>query len=367
VTSIDLSGGPGGATYRIEEGARRRVRELLGEDLGGRRAFVVSDSVVGPLYARAVAADLASAYLELPSGEQFKSWPSVERAAHWLLAGGVERGDLVVAVGGGVITDLVGFTAAITLRGIAWVAVPTTLLAMVDAAIGGKTGIDIEEGKNLLGSFWFPAAVIADPEVLRTLDRRQVRAGLAEVVKAAMIAPAALEPLLAAHLSAVAGGELRHVHDLVAGAVRVKLEVVARDERERGPRAALNLGHTLGHALEAATGYERLLHGEAVAWGLLAALLLARNLSMLTASEAAQWAARVGELAPLPAIADIGWERIEPFILRDKKRAGGRVGWVLPRSRGVELRVPVDIEEARRAFAALVALPPAGPFGGLFE
>jgi len=352
--------------YYLGEGRLAWLPEIVAERAGGVAAFVVADANVAPLHGEAVAAALDAPLLVLPAGEEHKRWASVERVIHWLLACGVERRDLLVAVGGGVVTDLVGFAAAVVLRGIGWVAVPTTLLGMVDAAVGGKTGIDLEMGKNLVGSFWPPAAVVADTRTLATLDRRQLRAGLAEVVKAGLIAPSTLQHVIDPHLRAVTRGELDGIADLIHAAVRVKGEVVASDALEKGARAALNLGHTLGHALEAATGYARFLHGEAVCWGLLAVLRLARDRGLLSTADAQTWATRVGRLAPLPGLADLEWEDVARFTARDKKRRDGRVAWVLPRDGGVVMDAVVSDAEAEAVYARLQQLAPEGPFTELF-
>ncbi|MFZ5788704.1 MAG: 3-dehydroquinate synthase [Acidobacteriota bacterium] len=362
MTTVMVPSGGESYPYLLEESCLSRIDVLLAELLPDSRFLVVSDENVGPLYGRSVAAQLGAPWLELPAGEKHKGWVSVEKVVRWLIGRGAERSDVVVAVGGGVLTDIVGFAAAVTLRGIPWVAVPTTLLAMVDAAVGGKTGVDLDLGKNLIGCFWSPAAVIADPLALTTLEPRQVRAGLAEVLKAAIISPSTLEHLIDTHLEAAAGGDVLRARDLILVAVRVKAEIVALDERERGPRATLNLGHTVGHALEAATGYGRFLHGEAVAWGLLAVLRLARDRGLLATAEAQTWAARLQPLAPLPDVAGLGWAQLAPFLGRDKKRGGGEVRWVLPRFGGVVAGVAVPEDEIARVWSALSALSGAGPF-----
>ena len=365
--TLALRSSAGELPYYLGRGILDELSRLVRAAGEPRRLFVVSDEIVAPLWAAHAADALEAPLLALPAGEEHKRWPAVEQILRWLLGFGVERGDLLVAIGGGVVTDLAGFAASVALRGLAWVAVPTTLLGMVDAAVGGKTGIDLEAGKNLAGTFWHPRAVIADTSVLATLGGRQLRAGLAEVVKAGLLAPGALTHPLDAHLEEVAqrGGEVPT--ELIAAAVRVKAEVVAADEREAGPRAALNLGHTLGHALEAATAYRRFLHGEAVAWGLLQALLLAVQRSLLDAAAARSWARRIELLRPLPPLGDLSWSQLQPFVARDKKRRGGAPGWVLPRSGGVALAVKVSDDEAAQAFARLAALPPGAPFAQLFE
>jgi 3-dehydroquinate synthetase len=362
MTTIAIASGSESYPYVLDEACLGRIEASLTGILPSRRFLVVTDENVGPLYGRSVAAQLNAPWLELRAGEEYKRWGNVEHVVRWLIAQSAERSDVVVAVGGGVLTDTVGFAAAITLRGLPWVAVPTTLLAMVDAAVGGKTGVDLDLGKNLIGCFWPPTAVIVDPLALTTLEPRQVRAGLVEVVKAAIISPSALEHLTDTHLEAAAGGDVLRARDLVLAAVRVKAEIVALDEREQGPRAALNLGHTLGHALEAATGFGRFLHGEAVAWGLLAELRLARDRGLLATSEAQAWAARLQPLAPLPDVAGLGWAQIAPFLGRDKKRGGGEVRWVLPRLGGVIAGVAIPDEEIARVWPQLSAVPGSGPF-----
>jgi 3-dehydroquinate synthase len=366
VTTIELRAGETTAPYYLGEGTLPEMPKRLERLLAGRRVFVVSDSNVGPLYAAGVAGELRAPLLTLPAGEEHKRWQAVEAIARFLLANEAERADLLVAVGGGVITDLVGFAAAVVMRGLDWVAVPTTLLGMVDASIGGKTGIDLDLGKNLVGAFWPPRAVVADPLALSTLESRQLRAGLAEVVKSAMIAPSSLEHVLEPLLGPVAGGDAIRATELIAACVRIKAEIVALDEREGGPRRALNLGHTLGHGLEAATRYGRFLHGEAVAWGLLAELRLARDRGLLSTAAAQTWAARIATLAPLPGLDGLPWDAVAPFIARDKKRTGGHVGWVLPRLGGVVLDIAVSDNEAEEVYGLLCGLPPDGPFEALF-
>lgn len=363
--TLKLKTSQGPVSYLVQEGSLATLPELLREQLGSGRPFVVSDEVVAPLYGESLASALGAPLLALPAGEQAKTWSSVERIVRFLLGHGAERGDLLVAVGGGVVTDLAGFAASVYLRGIPWVAVPTTVVGMVDAAVGGKTGIDLEEGKNLVGTFWHPRAVVADPLTLGTLPPRQMRAGLAEVIKTGMIAPSSVEHLFDASLPRLLRGDLLGAAPLFFHAVRVKAEIVELDERDRGARAALNLGHTLGHALEAATGFRHFLHGEAVAWGLLAALWLARKRGLLASAEAGKWAARLEQLAPLPPLS-VPWEKVVPFLLRDKKKSQGAVRWVLPRLGGVVVGVELDLGEVEQAFGALAALPPEGPFTGLF-
>jgi len=350
VITIELAAGGGARPYLLERGALGRAGELLAAHTAGRRPFVVSDETVARLHAGELAERLGAPLLALPPGEEQKSLAGAEAIARWLLDRGVERGDVVIAVGGGVVTDLAGFAASITLRGLRWVAVPTTLLGMVDAAVGGKTGVDLDLGKNLLGTFWHPEAVLADPGTLETLDRRQLRSGLVEVVKAAMITPARLTAEVDRAAEAVAGGGLDAVEGLIAEAVRVKAAIVAADEREAGRRAALNLGHTVGHALEGATGYRRYLHGEAVAWGIAVALELAVRRGELAADDARRWLRRLRAVVTPPSVADLGWDALRSFVARDKKGTAGAVRWVLPHASGVAAGVVVTDGEAAAAW-----------------
>ena len=353
MTTIEIATAGGPVPYVLANGGLAAARSLLAAQIDGRRSFVVSDETVARLHAGAVAEHLGAPLLAVPAGEAHKTLATAERIARWLLSLGAERRDVVVAVGGGVVTDVAGFAASITLRGLRWIAVPTTLLGMVDAAVGGKTGVDLDLGKNLVGTFWQPAAVLVDPAALATLDPRQLRAGLVEVVKAAMITPGTLDAALDLCGGTVAAGDIAAAEPLILDAVRIKAEIVGADERERGRRAALNLGHTVGHALEAATGFDRFLHGEAVAWGLLVALLVARRRVRVTAGEAQRWIGRLCAVASLVPAADVEWDALRAFMARDKKAEGGRVGWVLPRTGGVDVNAAVSDDEAREAWHAV--------------
>ena len=344
----------GAYTVLVGEGLLARLGELAAAEGVPRPRAVGSDVTVGPLWARAAAEALgAGAPLELPDGEASKCWSQIETVLATLLARGLHRGDTVAAVGGGVVTDLIGFAAAVYLRGIDWIAVPTTLLAMVDAAVGGKTGINLGAGKNLAGAFWPPRLVVADVATLATLPPRELRAGLAEVVKHAWIADRGLLELLDRPIDVPSSLSWERWRDLVARAVTVKAEVVEADEREAGRRAALNLGHTVGHALEAVTGYRRFLHGEAVAWGLLAAAELSLRRGLLSESSAGRLRSAVTALGPLPPVADLSVEGILDHLARDKKRDDGGVAWVLPTDDGVVLGQRVATAEVRDVLATL--------------
>jgi shikimate kinase/3-dehydroquinate synthase len=281
----------------------------------GRR-FAVTDSNVAVHHR--VQADHTVA---VAAGEESKVLSSAEAVLRRLAAAGTERGDVLAAVGGGVVGDLAGFCAAVYQRGMRHVQVPTTLVSQVDSAYGGKTGVDLPEGKNYVGAYHQPSAVLCDPDALSTLPVEEMAAGYAEVVKTALIAGGTLWARVRQ------GGEVDE--EVILGCVRTKLATVALDERDAGRRQVLNLGHTVGHAIEAATGYTRLRHGEAVALGLLCAL-------RLSGREAIR--AEVAELLSshgLPVrLAGVSEEAVVELVARDKKRSGGRVPFVLLESPG---------------------------------
>jgi 3-dehydroquinate synthetase len=269
--------------------------------------------------------------LALPGGEAAKTFDNFHRVVDALVAEGLDRGGVVVAFGGGALLDVSGFAAATYLRGIRWVAVPTTLLAQVDAAHGGKTAIDHPAAKNLVGAFHPPAEVVCDTDLLRTLPQREVRSGLAEVVKHAVIG--------APGLLGRAGRD--EPASFVEEAAAVKLAIVARDPREKGERRVLNLGHTLGHALERASGYA-LSHGEAVALGLRAACRIAARHCGFREGAAVEAAL---DRCGLPSRGSLPFDALSGALAHDKKRAGGRLVWVLPVALG-DVRVFDDVPES---------------------
>jgi 3-dehydroquinate synthase len=333
-----------------DAGAVSRLGDLLAEEDLTRPRSVVSDTTVGPLWGQPAADSLKTPLIELIDGEEHKRWPAVEGLLGQWLEAGLHRGDTVAAVGGGVLTDTVGFAAAVYLRGIDWVVVPTTLLAMVDASVGGKTGVNLEQGKNLVGAFWPPRLVVIDIETLTTLPERELRAGMAEVIKTAWIGDHELLKLIPSNFDALSSEQWQ---ELVMRCVAVKAKVVSEDEREAGRRAALNLGHTLGHALEAATGYTRFLHGEAVAWGLLAAAQLGQRHGLLSSEGARAITKAVAVLGTLPSLADIEPDVVGSHIGRDKKKSDEGIGWVLPTDGGVALDQRVAEEEVLEVFQDL--------------
>ncbi|MEO8437837.1 MAG: bifunctional shikimate kinase/3-dehydroquinate synthase, partial [Chloroflexota bacterium] len=332
------------------------------------RAILVSE----PGAWRAVGEELADALREggrevvhvlLPEGEAAKRLDVVEGAARELAGLRVERSEPIVAVGGGALGDTAGFLAAIYLRGIRFVQVPTTLVAQIDSAIGGKTGVDLPEGKNLVGAFHQPAAVIIDIALLRTLPERQIRAALGEAVKMAALGDERLFELLETAGPAIARGEPAVfesgvVAELVERAAWAKVEVVVADERERsatGGRIALNLGHSLGHAYEAAAGYGGLLHGEAVAYGLRAACRIGLEAGVTAPDRAGRIGRLLDDLGlateplPYPLATVMG------HLATDKKHADGRLRWVLPTDGGVVIRDDIDAAVVERAAASQLA------------
>lgn len=334
-----------GRHYRVEVGEvlpARAVALAAGRD---RVALVSCARVLGTPLGRRVLAALRrevplAVVLALPDGERGKTLGRIEQAAGRLLGAGLTRRSLIVAFGGGAVTDAAGFLAAIFMRGIDWVAVPTTLLAMVDAALGGKTAVNLPVAKNAVGAFHPPRAVLSDPRTLRTLPRRELRSGFAEALKYGLLRPWLLEGTAALARRGRAGA------DLVADAALVKLEIVERDPTELGERKLLNLGHTFGHGVEAAGGFRRFAHGEAVAVGMAFAFRLAARLGRVgpQAVETAE-AALQGAGLPVRVPAAVA-RRAAVLMSHDKKRTARGLEWVLPRGTGsswvVEWDVPAD-------------------------
>lgn len=346
----------GPSVVTIGPGLLDRAGELLPSP-SGRYVLVTSAGPRGA--ARAVRENLASKVfceIEIDDREEAKTLATVERIADLALAAGIRRDDALVAVGGGVVSDVAGFAAAILLRGISWSAVPTTTGAMADAAIGGKTGVDHREGKNLLGSFHPPAAVVMDPASLEGLPEREYRAGLVEAFKAAWIADAPLARRAEETLLGILARDEESLLELLGGAAAVKGEIVSADLRESDRRRLLNFGHTLGHAFEAAGGYRDLRHGEAVAWGIAAAVDLSRTRAALPGEDAERIVRTLARLGPFPPPpTDPG--RLRPYLERDKKAtAKGLAGVLLDRVGAARVEEGVPIESWLDA-AARVSIP----------
>ncbi len=293
--------------------------------------FLLTAPEIWSLWGERVRAALAPRepiVLFLPAGERYKRMAQVERLATEMAKAGADRSSLLIAFGGGVTGDMGGFLAAIYMRGIDYIQVPTTLLSQVDSSVGGKTGANLQTGKNLVGCFYPPRAVVVDLELLRTLPQRELRAGIYESIKAGLIRDAALFRFIESHREQIDRGVAAALEKMVAASIRMKAEVVALDERELGLRMILNFGHTIGHAIEAATGYRVLLHGEAIAWGMMIALDISRQRNLLTAEAVhrVESLLRFFEPPPLPAVST---QRLLHAASGDKKNRAGMRRFVL--------------------------------------
>ena len=342
--SVSVELGPRSYDILIGRGILDRAGQEIATRLPNVRAAIVTDETVARLHLPALSASLAAAGIEhasvaVPPGEESKSFPSLARVVDSILTARVERTDIVVALGGGVVGDLAGFASAIARRGMRVVQIPTTLLAQVDSSVGGKTGINTPRGKNLVGVFHQPSLVLADSGVLDTLPPRVFNAGYAEVAKIGLIGDAGFFAWLETNWRAMSAGWPER-DQAVAIAVRAKAATVAADERDEGVRALLNLGHTFGHALEAATGYsDRLLHGEAVSIGMVLAHEFSARLGLAPAEDARRAVAHLTEVGLPTAIADIPGphltvETLMEHIGQDKKVARGKLTFILTRGIG---------------------------------
>ena len=312
---------------------------------GRRKVCIVTDATVAGLHEAAIVTALKDAGLEpsvltLPAGETTKSWAYLQETVEWLLSQKVERGDVVIAFGGGVIGDLVGFAAAILRRGVRFVQVPTTLLAQVDSSVGGKTGINSGHGKNLIGAFHQPSLVVADTDLLGTLEPRDFLAGYGEVIKYGLLGDAAFFEWLETNGPALRDGDQAARVQAVARSCQMKADIVVRDETEQGDRALLNLGHTFCHALEAATGYsDRLLHGEGVAIGCALAFEVSARLGLCSQEAPSRLRAHLRTMGTKVDIADIAGplpdaDGLLELMGQDKKVVGGRINFIMARDIG---------------------------------
>ena len=325
----------------------------------GAAVAIVTDDVVAPLHLQRLesalsAAGIRASAIVIPAGEASKNYRTLETVIEAILDTKIERGDLVIALGGGVVGDLAGFAAAIARRGIDFVQIPTTLLAQVDSSVGGKTGVNTRHGKNLIGAFHQPALVLADIDLLNTLPQRQFRAGYAEVVKYGLIADAPFFSWLDQKREEVFSGGIARA-EAIATSCRHKAAIVGRDERETGERALLNFGHTFGHALEAATAYsDRLLHGEAIALGFVLAFDLSSQLGLCNPAEgkrAAEHLSAAGlptRLSQIPGALP-GTDALIDLMSQDKKVRRGNLTFILTRGIGQAfVQTKVDLEPVRR-------------------
>ena len=330
---------------RIGEGLAARLGEEIAPLLRRKRVAIVTDETVAGVHLEAVvaalaAAGIASATLAVPPGESTKGWPQFTRVVEWLLDQKVERRDVVIALGGGVVGDLVGFACAVLRRGVRFVQVPTTLLSQVDSSVGGKTGINSTHGKNLIGAFHQPSLVLADIGVLDTLAPRDLLAGYGEVVKYGLLGDAAFFDYLEANGPALARFDHAVILKAVTRSVEMKAGIVERDETEEGERALLNLGHTFCHALEKATGYgDRLLHGEGVAIGCALAFELSQRLGLCAQEAPSRVRAHLKTMGMKTDLSDIPGdlpdaEALVALMGQDKKVIDGRLRFILARGIG---------------------------------
>jgi len=317
---------------------RNFLKKSLLEPFGKLRRVLIADENIKDLYAVDLSIEMEAELITIPSGERAKSRAAEKRLMEELFKRGCGRDTLLMALGGGATTDLVGFVASIYMRGVPLVFIPTTLLAIVDAAIGGKTAINAPYGKNLIGTYYHPKAIFADLDMLKTLPENELFNGLAEILKMGLI------------------------HDVsiwkkpdILKAIRGKLFIVGKDPRDQGIRRILNFGHTIGHAIEAETAYIRLLHGEAVAWGMLAATRLAELTGTLKGAEADRIARVILSYGPLPAIGDLHPDRLLARLSSDKKTMQGKIHFVLPTGIGA-VKVMSGIDPALIRQAAAEAL-----------
>jgi 3-dehydroquinate synthase len=344
----------------IGSGSLAHAGESLGNLLANRSAFVVTVPPVKKRWAKVLVKSLTAVgvkttLLEMPDGERAKRLVTLEKLAEQLVKTGADRSTSLIALGGGVVGDVTGFLASVYMRGVDVIQVPTTVLAQVDAAIGGKTGVNLVAGKNLLGTFHQPRAVLVDPGVLKTLPAREYRAGLYESLKCGIIGDSGLFGLFEEKHKEILARDPTVIEKVIADSVRLKASFVSADEREGGLRQVLNLGHTIGHALEAETGYKLLLHGEAVGWGLVAATYIALSTGRLDSVTAGRIMNAVLGLGELPRM-NVKTANILKRLKFDKKTRQGVVHFILPREIGKveitsdvpETAVRAAIEEMRR-------------------
>jgi 3-dehydroquinate synthase len=364
---IDVHAGSHASPIWIGEGVSERAGTLLDAHHVGARRFVVSNPGIWRFHGEHIARALGGSATRTPSrrrdgdpaaepalrrtepilvpdGERYKTLQSVSRIYDALIRAGADRGSAIVGLGGGVVGDTAGFAAATFLRGLALAHIPTTLLAQVDSSIGGKVGVNHALGKNLIGAFYQPAAVLIDPLLLGTLPRREFRSGLYEVVKYGMIANRDLFDRVARDTKAIFAREPGVLLPAIVESCRIKAEVVSKDERESGLRRILNYGHTVGHALEAVTRYRRFRHGEAIAYGMLAAADLAVARGALADRDRQALARQITQLGPLPPVVDLSIGDMMEAIRRDKKIVAGKLHFVIAIQIGATMTID-DVTE----------------------
>src|SRR5262252_6142741 len=336
----------------LADGVLDRLARILDEAKLPARRFVVSSPVVWRFHGQRFARALPAEQVIVPDGERFKVLQTVSRVYESLIGANADRASTLITFGGGVIGDLAGFAAATYLRGIALVHVPTTLLAQVDSAIGGKVGVNHALGKNLIGAFYQPQAVVIDPSVLGTLPRREFRAGLYEVIKYGMTSSPSLFDRIGQERKAIFARQPDMLAAVIGESCRIKADVVAADEKESGLRRILNFGHTAGHALEAVTKYRRYRHGEAVAFGMLVAAQIAVARGALGARDRQAIADLIASLGPVPPVGDVTSGQMLEAMRHVKKVIAGRLHYVLPTTIGATAIVD-DVTEKEMTAALL--------------
>jgi 3-dehydroquinate synthase len=350
---IDVQAASARYTIEIQPGMAPNIGTLLDTLSAPKRRIIVSSTTVWRLHGNAIARASEDEPILIADGERYKSLQTVGRIYDGLIRANADRATTLIALGGGVVGDIAGFAAATYLRGVPVVQVPTTLLAQVDSAVGGKVGVNHQLGKNLIGAFHQPLAVVVDPLLLATLPRREFRAGLYEVVKYGVIASRSLFERVDADLPAIFARDPAALMPVISESCRIKATIVGQDERETGPRRALNFGHTTGHALEAVTKYRRFRHGEAVAYGMLIAADLAVRRGAMPPADRQALASLITRMGPLPPLGDLPAAQVIEAMGRDKKVVAGRLHFVLPTSLGTtEVVTDVSDKELRTALAA---------------
>lgn len=350
-TTIEVPARSGAYRIVVASGALARLREAAADAGLPGTPIVVSSPRVWQAVGERLGGRIEP--ILVPDGERAKTLGTVMRVYDALLDRAADRGAVIAAVGGGVLGDLVGFAAATYLRGVPLVQVPTTLMAQVDSAIGGKTGVNHQRGKNLIGAFHAPALVLVDPDALLTLSRREFRSGIYEVVKYGCIAEPSLLEVLDARLPQVLSQRGDELTTVVTTSCRIKADVVGQDERESGLRRILNFGHTVGHALEAATAYKRLRHGEAVALGMRTALALGAARGVTPTPLVERVGALLARMGPLPSVSDLSAATILDAVRRDKKVVHGRLHFVLIGERGPLIADDVTPREIRASLSTI--------------
>jgi 3-dehydroquinate synthase len=353
-TRIEVSASAGAYPVIVGAGALGTLPQLLESEGLGAQCVIVSSPMVWELHGRRLARALKIRQpILVPDGERSKTLQTVGRIYEALIKVRADRSAVIVALGGGVIGDMAGFAAATYLRGVRLVQVPTTVMAQVDSAIGGKVGVNHALGKNLIGAFHPPRLVLADPLLLATLPRREFRAGLYEVIKYGVIAAPALLDRIHTHRAALFNHEPQALELIVAESCRIKADVVSRDEREAGLRRTLNFGHTIGHALEAVTDYRRFRHGEAVAYGMMAAAALGHRRGVTPQSTVDAINHVVTELGPLPPVSDLKAAEVLAATKRDKKVVAGTLHFVAAGEAGTTTELTdvldKDVKQALKA------------------